>query len=85
MMVTWSTKRWSTGQMRKDHSMIGQTPTSLNVNDMRIRETLAKAERYHTLTRNDAVAYDKRAVQSVIRMPRVSLVRRIAQMLPRPA
>ena len=27
--------------------MIGQTPTSLNVNDMRIHETLAKAERSH--------------------------------------
>jgi hypothetical protein len=65
--------------------MIGQTPTSLKVNDMWIRENLAKAERYHALTRNEADAEKQPITYSTVRMPRISLFRRLATALPRPA
>jgi hypothetical protein len=65
--------------------MLDLNPTTCKVNDMFVRETLAKAERYHSLTRNDTVATSKPVAQTVIRLPRISAIRRLVQALPRPA
>jgi hypothetical protein len=65
--------------------MLDLNPTTCKVNDMFVRETLAKAERYHSLTRNDTVATSKPVAQTVIRLPRISVIRRLVQILPRPA
>jgi hypothetical protein len=71
--------------IRKDPWMIALTPTNLKVNDFFIRESLAKAERHHTLTRSDTVAETKPVVRLAIRLPRVTVIRRLGQFLPRPA
>jgi hypothetical protein len=65
--------------------MLDLTPTTLTVNDLFVRESLAMAERYHALTRDDAAANSKPVAQTVIRVPRISVVRRLVQVLPRPA
>ena len=61
------------------------TPTSCKANDLWINETLASAERYHALTRTDAAPEKRSAIQFALKLPRISLVRRLRHMLPRPA
>jgi len=85
MMGTWSDKRCPTSQTRKDPSMIDLTPTTLKVNDLRISQDLAKGERYHALTRDDVVTGKLPVERSAIRMPRISVLRRLVNALPRPA
>ena len=78
----------ATGQTEitgKDTPMLDQTPTNLKVNDMRIGEQLAKAEKYHALTRSDSVA-DKKPVQHpAVQAPRISLISRLIHTRLRPA
>ena len=65
--------------------MLDLNPTTCKVNDLFVRESLAKAERYHSLTRSDAMVETKPAAQTVIRFPRISVIRRLVHALPRPA
>jgi hypothetical protein len=65
--------------------MIDLTPTNLNVNDLWIRENLAKAERYHALTRGEEAVQKQSVERPAIQMPRISVIRRLVQALPRPA
>jgi hypothetical protein len=65
--------------------MLDQTLTSLNVNDMRISEQLAKAERYHDLTRADSVSVKKSVQRPAVQTPGISLISRLFRALPRPA
>jgi hypothetical protein len=71
--------------MRKDPEMLDLTPTTLKVNDMRIGQTLAKAEQYHSLTRGDVVTGKQPVERPAIQMPRISVLRRLVHALPRPA
>jgi hypothetical protein len=65
--------------------MLDLTPTSCKVNDLWISETLAKAERHHALTRSSAAPERKTAFRFALKLPRISLVRRLRHTLPRPA
>jgi hypothetical protein len=85
MMGSWSNKRCSTSQARKVPSMIDLTPTTLKVNDSRISQDLAKAERYHALTRNDRVTGKQSGERPAVRWPHISIVCRLVNALPRPA
>jgi hypothetical protein len=85
MMGLWSNKWCSTSRTRKDPTMIDLTPTTLKVNDLRISQDLAKAERYHALTRNDVATRKEAVERPALQRPRISLIRRLAQALPRPA
>jgi len=53
------------------------TPTACSVNNMWINEQLAKAERYHELTRGDAAVDQKPVDRPAVRMPRLSLISRL--------
>ena len=86
MMESWSDEQ-SPGRaepLRKDAPMFELSPTASEVTYLRVQDDLARAERYHALTRTEGVA-EKAGAQSVIRLPRVSLVRRLGHLLPRPA
>jgi hypothetical protein len=65
--------------------MLDLTPTSCTVNDMRIGEQLAKAARYHELTRGHTVDEKKPLQRPAIQAPRISLISRLIHVLPRPA
>ena len=65
--------------------MLNQTPTSCKVNDMWISEQLAKAERYHELTRGDSVAEKKPVQRPAVQAPRISLISRLFHARLRPA
>lgn len=71
--------------IRKDAPMLDLTPTSCNVNDLWIRETLAKAERYHALTCTGATSDKRTSPRYTFQWPRITLVRRLLQLRPRPA
>ena len=53
------------------------TPTACSVNNMWINEQLAKAERFHELTRGDGAMDQKPVGQPIFRMPRLSLISRL--------
>ena len=85
-------RSWSDGQsldraelIRKDAPMLYLTPTSCKVHDLWISETQARAERYHALTRNDVAPEKLAAPRLTFQWPRISLVRRLLQLRPRPA
>ena len=65
--------------------MLDLTPTNLTVNNMRIGEHLAKAERHHELTRGDSVTAKKPAQHPAIQEPRISLISRLIHPRLRPA
>ena len=65
--------------------MLDLTPTSCKVNDLFIRESLARAEQHHALTRNTASAGKQPVARQVIRLPRISLFTRVFHLRPRPA
>jgi hypothetical protein len=69
----------------KDTPMLDLTPTNLTVNNMRIGEQLAKAERHHELTRGDAVAAKQPARLPAVQEPRISLISRLIPTRLRPA
>lgn len=87
MIKTWSeeTKSDRTTHARKDPPMFDLTPTSCKVNDLFIRESLAKAEQYHALTRDVAPATKQSATKAGIQMPRISVFRRLTHLVLRPA
>jgi hypothetical protein len=79
MMRSWSSELSSDQPepIRKDHAMMTNlTPTNCKVNDLWIRENLAKAELHHSLTRAE-VAPERRAAHT-------SRVSRLALVLTRP-
>ncbi len=57
--------------------MLDFTPTSCMVNDLQIREALAKSERLHDLTRDSAKPARPAAFRFAIQWPRISLVSRL--------
>ena len=87
MMRSWSDEQSldRVEPIRKDAPMLNLTPTSCKVNDLRISETLAKAERNHSLTCNSAAPEKRSSPRFTLELPRISLVRRLLQSLPRPA
>ena len=87
MMRLWSDEQSldRVEPIRKDAPMFDLTPTSCNVNDLWIGETLANAERYHALTRTSAVPEKRSALSLTLKLRRISLVRRLRHTLPRPA
>jgi hypothetical protein len=65
--------------------MLGLTPTSCKVNDLFIRESVAKAERYHALTRDAAPVEKQPSANVAIQLPRISVFRRLTHFVLRPA
>ena len=65
--------------------MLDLTPTSCKVNDLFIRESLARAEQHHALTRNTVSAGKQPVAKQAIQTPRISLFARLVHLLPRPA
>jgi hypothetical protein len=63
----------------------GMNDTDYLVHSMRFQERLAKSERFHALTRDDGTAEKKPGAWLEIRMPRISVIRRVVQILPGPA
>ena len=61
------------------------TPTTCTVNNMWISDQLAKAERYHELTRGDSVATTKPVDRPAVQKPRLSLISRLFPTRLRPA
>jgi hypothetical protein len=79
MMRSWSSEPSSDQPepIRKDHAMMSNlTPTNCTVNDLWIRENLAKAERHHSLTRPDGCPEQ--------RPSRTSRISRLAFMMSKP-
>ena len=65
--------------------MFETTPTAMTVRDMRFREDVAKAERYHALVRGDKIVGRAPVALPAIRLPRISLVSRLIHARLRPA
>jgi len=65
--------------------MFETTPTAMTVRDMRFREDVAKAERYHALVRGDKVVGRAPVALPAIRLPRISLISRLFHTRLRPA
>lgn len=65
--------------------MLDMTTTTCQNNDLRIRESLAKAERYHALTRPAAVSGRPAQSRISLRLPKISLALRLPHRSARPA
>jgi hypothetical protein len=64
--------------------MFETTPSAMTVRDMRFRESVAKAERYHALVVGDTAVGRLPVVLPAIRLPRISLISRLIHLRLRP-
>ncbi len=53
--------------------MLDMTTTTCTVNDLRTRENLAKAERYHALTRSDLGGGQPASRRIALRLPKFNV------------